>query len=90
MKVNKITAGGYFVASECAGCGLCLEIAPRNFSMNQDEGHSFVSKQPTRAFEEARCREAMAWCPTDAIGNDVLEIRPGQYLEKTSRLLAVH
>jgi ferredoxin len=79
----------YYVGPECAGCGLCLEIAPRNFSMNEVEGQSYVSSQPANDFEEAQCREAMLWCPTDSICDDGLEKRPGPYTEKMPLRVAV-
>ena len=90
MRMNEPAVGEYYVNSECAGCGLCLEIAPTNFSMNEDEGHSFVSRQPATPEDKPHCQEAMAWCPADAIGDDGLEMRPVQYLEITPRLMAVH
>ncbi len=88
-RLEKNVTGQYCVDSECAGCGICLETAPSNFSTNEDEGHSYVSRQPADAFEEAQCREAMEWCPVDAIGDDGLEMRPVTYPEKGSRLAAV-
>jgi ferredoxin len=60
-------AGVFFVGPDCAGCGLCREIAPKNFSINSDEGISFVSREPAGPAEEALCVEAMCWCPADAI-----------------------
>lgn len=73
-----------------AGCGLCLEMAPRNFSTTDDEAHSYVSKRPENAFEEAQCQEAMEWCPVDAIGNEGLELEPAPYLGEIPRLAAVN
>ena len=81
--------GRYSVGTECAGCGLCLETAPRNFSTNEDEGHSYVSRQPASAFEEAQCRVAMEWCPVDAIGDDGARLGPATYREVGSRPAAV-
>jgi ferredoxin len=75
-KLNENAAGGYYVGPVCAGCGLCLEIAPRHFSTDEVDGCSYVSRQPATAFEEASCKEAVEWCPVDAIGDDGLEMTP--------------
>jgi ferredoxin len=88
-KLDENAPGKYYVGIECAGCGLCLETAPRNFSANEDEGNSYVSSQPASAFEEAQCREAMTWCPAEAIGDDGFEFRLATYPEKEPRPAAV-
>jgi ferredoxin len=62
--------GQYYVNTRCIGCTLCPEIAPANFSSNQEEGYEYVCKQPVDNEEELLCREAMEVCPVDAIGND--------------------
>jgi len=77
--------GKYYVDTECAGCGFCLETAPGNFSTNEDEGHSYVSRQPASATENAQCRESMDLCPTEAIGDDGLKFGPKTRPEKESR-----
>jgi hypothetical protein len=45
-------------------------MAPNNFEANEDEGFSFVCKQPEDDEEEAQCQEAMESCPVEAIGDD--------------------
>ena len=67
QKPDEYVAGAFSVGPDCAGCGLCREIAPENFSINSDEGCSFVSRQPADPAEKALCVEAMYWCPADAI-----------------------
>lgn len=62
--------GRFFVDKECIACDACVLAAPDHFSMNPDDGHAFVTKQPTGSEEEAKCREAMEGCPVEAIGND--------------------
>ena len=41
-----------------------------NFRANEDEGYSYVFKQPENDEERARCKEAMESCPVEAIGDD--------------------
>ena len=61
--------GRYFVDSECIDCDACREAAPNNFTRNQEEGYSFVCKQPEGQQEEDDCKEAMDGCPVEAIGD---------------------
>lgn len=63
-------AGKFYVDSQCIDCDLCRETAPNNFTRSDDEGYSYVYKQPVNAEEEAQCREAMEGCPVEAIGED--------------------
>jgi ferredoxin len=42
----------------------------RDFTRSDDGGYSYVFRQPTTPEEEALCKEAMAGCPVEAIGND--------------------
>jgi len=62
--------GKWYVDSSCIDCDVCRTTAPNNFKANEDEGHSFLFKQPDNAEEEAQCDEAKASCPVEAIGND--------------------
>lgn len=62
--------GRYFVDTQCIACDACVTSAPDNFTMDTDDGHSFVSKQPSTPEEEEQCKEAMEGCPVEAIGND--------------------
>lgn len=62
--------GAWYVDSSCIDCDVCRTTAPNNFAANEDEGFSFVAKQPENADEVAQCEEAMASCPVEAIGND--------------------
>lgn len=54
---------------ECIDCDLCREAAPDNFTCNEDDGYSFVKKQPENEEEEALCMGALEGCPVEAIGN---------------------
>lgn len=62
--------GKWYVDSSCIDCDVCRTTAPNNFKANEDEGHSFLFKQPENAEEEAQCEEAKASCPVEAIGDD--------------------
>ena len=62
--------GKWYVDSSCIDCDVCRTTAPNNFQANEDEGHSFLAKQPGSAEEEAQCTEAKASCPVEAIGDD--------------------
>jgi len=64
------TAGRYYVDDQCIGCGYCRETAPSNFAQQNNIGHSYIYKQPETEEEEAQCKEAMANCPVEAIGDD--------------------
>ena len=62
-------AGKYFVDEQCIDCDLCRETSPTNFKRNEDGGYSYVYKQPETEEEETLCREALAGCPVEAIGD---------------------
>lgn len=61
--------GKYFVDQSCIACDACVLAAPKNFSMHEEDGHAFLTKQPLTPEEEASCKEAMEGCPVEAIGN---------------------
>ena len=44
--------GKFYVDSQCIDCDLCRETAPENFKREEDEGYSFVYKQPGNKEEE--------------------------------------
>jgi len=69
-KVESNIDGQFYVDSNCIDCDLCRQTAPDNFERNEDEGYSYVSKQPEGEDEEELCREAMEECPVEAIGDD--------------------
>lgn len=45
-------------------------MAPQFFSHNEDDGISFVSRQPVTPDEIALVEEAVASCATESIGKD--------------------
>lgn len=67
-KENK--PGKVFVDQSCIACDACVLTAPKNFTMHEEDGHAFVTKQPDNPEEEALVKEAMEGCPVEAIGND--------------------
>lgn len=69
-KNSSNVAGKFYVDSQCIDCDLCRETAPNNFSRAEDEGYSYVYKQPENDEEIAQCREAIEGCPVEAIGED--------------------
>jgi len=69
-KVPGQTTGRYYVDTQCIDCDLCRETAQANFTRNEEEGFSFVFKQPETADEETLCKDAMDNCPVEAIGSD--------------------
>ena len=69
-KLSSNAAGKWYVDSSCIDCDVCRTTAPNNFKANEDEGYSYVHKQPENAEETAQCEEAKASCPVEAIGDD--------------------
>tara|TARA_R110001583_G_scaffold30585_5_gene105653 strand:+ start:640 stop:876 length:237 start_codon:yes stop_codon:yes gene_type:complete len=68
-RVPDNAAGKYFVDEDCIDCDACRENAPDNFTRNEDEGYSYVYKQPESDLELKECTEALKACPVDAIGD---------------------
>ncbi len=62
--------GKYYNDLSCIDCDLCREIAPQFFTRDDDEGVSFVWKQPVTLDEIAAAEEARHACPTETIGDD--------------------
>jgi len=62
--------GRYYVDTQCIDCDLCRETAPANFQRNDEEGFSYVYKQPETPEEETLSKDALDNCPVEAIGND--------------------
>ena len=69
-KVADNVSGKWYVDSNCIDCDVCRTTAPNNFEANEDEGFSYVSKQPENDEEIEQCEEAMESCPVEAIGDD--------------------
>jgi ferredoxin len=69
-RVGENVPGEFYVDSQCIDCDVCRDTAPDNFTRSDNNGYSFVYKQPQNAEERALCEEALAACPVEAIGND--------------------
>ena len=62
-------AGAYYVDSSCIDCDQCRVMAPDFFGRN-DNGFSFVKRQPVAPEEIAMVDEAMNSCATASIGKE--------------------
>lgn len=62
--------GAFYVDNTCIDCDACRQIAPNNFTRNEESGYTYCSKQPEGDEERNQCLDAMEGCPVNAIGND--------------------
>ncbi len=69
-KVQLNVSGEWYVDYDCIDCDLCRTTAPNNFKLNEDDGYSYVFKQPESEEERESCRLAAEECPVEAIGDD--------------------
>ncbi|NTU93800.1 MAG: ferredoxin [Chlorobiaceae bacterium] len=76
MKHSANAAGPFYVTQPddpggqgCTACTICYSAAPEFFS-EDIEGYAYVSYQPETQAEIEVCREQMAACPPNAIGDD--------------------
>jgi ferredoxin len=69
-KVEDNVDGSWYVDTNCIDCDLCRQTAPDNFERNEDEGYTFVHKQPESEDEVQACQDALEECPVEAIGDD--------------------
>lgn len=69
-RVEENAPGTYYVDTNCIDCDVCRDTAPDNFTRSDNNGYSFVYKQPESADERELCEEALSACPVEAIGND--------------------
>ncbi len=69
-KVADNVDGSWYVDTNCIDCDLCRQTAPDNFERNEDDGYTYVNKQPENTEEEELCQEALEECPVEAIGDD--------------------
>ena len=52
----------------CLGCGLCVDICPEVFQMEEDKAITKAEQVPAGA--EDACRDAAQQCPVEAIKID--------------------
>jgi len=69
-KLPDNTSGKFYVDCQCIDCDVCRDTSPANFARNDENGYSFVLKQPQTPKEFELCEEALNACPVEAIGND--------------------
>jgi ferredoxin len=69
-KVTPNVAGPYYVDSSCIDCDRCRSDVPSVFTRQDDQGASYVYRQPITPEEIAMAEEARLSCPSDSIGND--------------------
>lgn len=62
--------GKFYVDRQCIDCDVCRDTSPANFTRNDENGYSYVYKQPETPEEFALCQEAVDACPVEAIGDD--------------------
>jgi ferredoxin len=62
--------GRFYVDRQCIDCDVCRDTAPANFARNDENGYSYVIKQPETDNELELCIEALDACPVEAIGED--------------------
>ncbi|MBU1007180.1 MAG: ferredoxin [Candidatus Omnitrophica bacterium] len=53
-------------ADLCVGCGLCVNVCPEVFEMNDDK--AVVIAETVPAAQEDACKQAKDECPVEAIG----------------------
>ncbi|MBC7900036.1 MAG: ferredoxin [Saprospiraceae bacterium] len=63
-------SGKFYVDRQCIDCDVCRDTSPENFARNDENGYSFVQKQPETSEEIELCEEAKNACPVEAIGED--------------------
>lgn len=73
-KLPDNTPGKFYVDRECIDCDVCRNTSPANFRRNDENGYSYVYKQPDTEEELELCEEAFNACPVEAIGDDATEI----------------
>ena len=68
--------GKFYVDRQCIDCDVCRDTSPANFTRNDENGYSYVYKQPSTPLEFELCEEALMACPVEAIGDDADEVAP--------------
>lgn len=69
-KLPENVPGKFYVDRNCIDCDVCRDTSPKNFTRYDENGYSYVYKQPATPEELEFCEEAMDACPVEAIGND--------------------
>lgn len=69
-RVEENVTGTFYVDTQCIDCDVCRDTAPDNFTRCDENGYSYVFKQPENEEERTLCEEALTCCPVEAIGSD--------------------
>ena len=69
-KLPENVRGKFYVDTQCIDCDVCRDTSPANFTRDDENGYSYVYKQPETEEEFELCREARDACPVEAIGDD--------------------
>lgn len=69
-RLSENAPGPFYVDATCIDCDQCRALAPQFFARNDENGSSFVTRQPETAEDIAAVREAMTSCATASIGDD--------------------
>ncbi len=69
-KLPENKSGKFYVDNQCIDCDVCRDTSPKNFTRNDENGYSFVCKEPKTLEEFELCEEARDACPVEAIGDD--------------------
>ena len=64
------TPGSFYVDDSCIDCDLCRSNAPDFFTRDDDQGFSFVHRQPQTEDEIELAQVALEECPSESIGCD--------------------
>ena len=62
-KVAENVPGPYYCDYECIACNLCVDTAPENFKMNDDDSNAFVYKQPENEEEKEALQRSIRKLP---------------------------
>src|ERR1700679_3944769 len=71
-KLPENVPGKYYDDKTCTPCHTCMEVAGVDalLKYNDDETYVYFHKQPATEAETNIAEDALAICPTGAIGND--------------------
>jgi ferredoxin len=68
QKLPENAPGAFYVDATCIDCELCRELAPAHFTRQDNQGYSYVYRQPRSGDEAESCESARQHCPVEAIG----------------------
>lgn len=70
QKAPENVPGPFYVDNTCIDCDMCRSAAPQFFARHEENGYSYVHRQPVTSEEIMQAEEARQECPTETIGND--------------------